>query len=63
MLTSLDHWLYPIETDEILLMSYAASIRLGHIMAQRNPVLYQIATHHIQCYVEQNPLTREKLSV
>lgn len=61
MLAPLDRWLEPIETEEVLLMKYAASVRLGQITSQRNSVIYQIATHHIQRYLERNPLARDKL--
>lgn len=63
MLHSLDHWKEPTETNEVLLIKYAASIRSGTITSQRNPVLFEIATHHITHYVERNPHALDKLNL
>lgn len=63
MLGSLDHWIDPIETNEVLLMKYASSIRSGLITSERNSTLFNIATHHIKCYVERNPLALDKFVV
>ena len=63
MLDSLDHWKEPTETDEVLLMKYASSIKSGLITSERNSVLFNIATHHIQHYIERNPLALDKFFV
>ncbi len=51
MLSSLEHWLEPIEKDEVLRMKYAAHLRSGAITIQRNPVLWKIASHHSESKV------------
>ena len=49
---SLDHWLEPVEEDEILLQRYSAVLKSGLIAQQRNPVLWKIAAHHSRKKVE-----------
>lgn len=51
MLSPLEHWLEPIEKDEVLRMKYAAHLRSGAITVQRNPVLWKIASHHSESNV------------
>lgn len=63
MLDSLDNWKEPIETDEVLLMKYASSIRSGLITSERNSVLFKIATYHITHYVERNPVALDKFNL
>lgn len=48
LLGPINYWMEPIETNDILLRKYAACLRSGLINEQRNPVLFQIASHHIE---------------
>ena len=46
MLAPLDQWLEPAETDQVLIMRYAAQLRSGALNKERQPVMWRIAARN-----------------